>query len=109
MCRVTNHQTRLPRATSSLALNASRDGASTNSLGNLFQCVSKAKMYFSALKDWGRPRGDAGGWGPQRAWGSPIQEGTPEWKGVVLLASPVFADCSVIGLNHQGNFCVPED
>ena len=38
MCRVTNHQTRLPRATSSLALNASRDGASTTSLGNLFQC-----------------------------------------------------------------------
>ena len=38
MCRVTNHQTRLPRATSSLALNASRDGASTASLGNLFQC-----------------------------------------------------------------------
>jgi len=33
MCRVTNHQTRLPRATSSLALNASRDGASTASLG----------------------------------------------------------------------------
>ena len=40
MCRVTNHQTRLPRATSSLALNASRDGASTTSLGNLFQCVT---------------------------------------------------------------------
>ena len=40
MCRVTNHQTRLPRATSSLALNASRDGASTASLGNLFQCVT---------------------------------------------------------------------
>ena len=39
MCRVGNHQTRLPRATSSLALNASRDGASTPSLGNLFQCV----------------------------------------------------------------------
>jgi len=35
-----NHQTRLPRATSSLALNASRDGASTTSLGNLFQCVT---------------------------------------------------------------------
>ena len=29
MCRVTSHRTRLPRATSSLALNASRDGAST--------------------------------------------------------------------------------
>jgi len=28
MCRVANHQTGLPRATSSLALNASRDGAS---------------------------------------------------------------------------------
>jgi len=27
MCRVTNHQTRPPRATSSLALNASRDGS----------------------------------------------------------------------------------
>jgi len=40
MCRVANHQTRLPRATSSLALNASRDGASTTSLGNLFQCVT---------------------------------------------------------------------
>ena len=40
LCRVTNHQTRLPRATSSLALNASRDGASTTSLGNLFQCVT---------------------------------------------------------------------
>jgi len=35
MCRVINHQTRLPRATSSLALKASRDGASTTSLGNL--------------------------------------------------------------------------
>ena len=31
VCRVTNHQTRLPRATSSLALNACRDGASTTS------------------------------------------------------------------------------
>jgi len=31
---------RLLRATSSLALNASRDGASTASLGNLFQCVT---------------------------------------------------------------------
>jgi len=38
MCRVANQQTRLPRATSSLALNACRDGASTASLGNLFQC-----------------------------------------------------------------------
>jgi len=36
MCRVTNQQTRLPRATSSLALNASTDVASTASLGNLF-------------------------------------------------------------------------
>jgi len=40
MRRVANHQTRLPRATSSLALNASRDGASTTSLGNLFQCIT---------------------------------------------------------------------
>jgi len=39
MCRVANHQTRLPRTTSSLALNACRDGASTASLGNLFWCI----------------------------------------------------------------------
>jgi len=40
MCRVANHQTRLPRATANLALSASRDGASTSYLGNLFQCVN---------------------------------------------------------------------
>ena len=40
MGRVASHYTRLPRATSSLALNASRDGASSTSLGNLFQCVT---------------------------------------------------------------------
>ena len=39
-CRVANQQTRLPRATSSLALNASRDGASTTSLDNLFLCFT---------------------------------------------------------------------
>ena len=44
MCRVTNHQTRLPRAASSLALNASRDGASTTSFGNLFQCVTTLRV-----------------------------------------------------------------
>jgi len=32
MCRVANQQARLPRATSSLALNASRDGASCQPL-----------------------------------------------------------------------------
>ena len=36
MCRVANHQTKLP----SRALNASRDGASTTSLGKLLQCVT---------------------------------------------------------------------
>ena len=40
MCRFANHQIRLPRATSSLALNASSNGASTTFLGNLFQCVT---------------------------------------------------------------------
>ena len=40
MCRVANRQPGLPRAPSSLALNASRDGASTTSLGNLFQCIT---------------------------------------------------------------------
>jgi len=36
MCRVANQQPRLPRATSSLALSACRDGASTASLDKLF-------------------------------------------------------------------------
>ena len=44
MCRVANQQPRLPRATSSLALNACRDGASTASLGNLFSVPWWAKL-----------------------------------------------------------------
>jgi len=42
MCRVANQQPRLPRATSSLAFNACRDGASTASLGNLFSASPPA-------------------------------------------------------------------
>ena len=49
MCRVTNHQTRLPRATSSLALNASRNGTSTTSLGNMFQCVTTMIVFWSTV------------------------------------------------------------
>jgi len=49
MCRAANHQTRLPRATSSLDLNASRDGASATSLGNLFQGVATCLHIFSRL------------------------------------------------------------
>jgi len=59
MCRVANQQTRLPRATSSLALNASRDGASTASLGNLFSasppCAPTARPQDAAL---GAPEAD---------------------------------------------------
>ena len=40
VCRVANQQPRLPRATSSLALNACRDGAPTASLGSLFSASS---------------------------------------------------------------------
>jgi len=39
MCRVANQQPRLPRATSSLALNACRDGASTASLDKVHCCI----------------------------------------------------------------------
>ena len=41
MCRVVNQQTRLPRATSSLALNASRDGASTTSVSVVQDIAAK--------------------------------------------------------------------
>ena len=47
--QVANQQPRLPRATSSLALNACRDGASTASLGNLFQCE---QSYHCACPSW---------------------------------------------------------
>ena len=40
MGRDTSHQNRLLKALSSLASNTCRDGASTASLGNLFQCLS---------------------------------------------------------------------
>ena len=50
MCRVANQQTRLLRATSSLALNASRDGASTISLGNLFH--SSFLLFFPLIHLW---------------------------------------------------------
>ena len=52
MCRVANHQTGLPRATSSLALNACRDGASTASLGNLFHLVVGCWSQGSMLWLW---------------------------------------------------------
>lgn len=38
--RDTSHYIRLPGASSSLALNAPRDGASTDFLGSLFQCLA---------------------------------------------------------------------
>jgi len=40
MGRDTFHQTRLLKAPSSLALNTSREGAATASLGNLCQCLT---------------------------------------------------------------------
>jgi len=47
MCRVTNHQTRLPRATSSLALNAFRDRASTASNNTLHHTGYKAFLHLT--------------------------------------------------------------
>ena len=50
-CYVQGHQPldQVARATSSLALNASMDGASTTSLGNLFQCVTVRDYSFISL------------------------------------------------------------
>jgi len=53
MCRVANHQTRLPRATFSLALNASSDGASTTSLGNQLIRYVYSKDH-ELLISWGK-------------------------------------------------------
>ena len=44
MGRDTFHFTRLLKASSNLALNTSREGASTTSLGNLFQCLTILKV-----------------------------------------------------------------
>ena len=54
MCRVANQQPRLPRATSSLALNACRDGASTASLGRQFQCITTLSEKKCFLTHWNR-------------------------------------------------------
>ena len=50
MCRVTNHYTRLPRATSNLALNASRDGlcAHPHHICNLHTVKEKLDGYQSS-------------------------------------------------------------
>jgi len=47
--RDTSLYTRLLKAPSSLALNASRVGASTSSLGNLFQCLTTLTVRISFL------------------------------------------------------------
>jgi len=59
-CRVANQQPRLPRATSSLALNASRNGAPTASLGNLFP----VHAFFKKLVGTARAQEIFGGTGP---------------------------------------------
>ena len=46
------HQTRLPRATSRLALNASRDEASTTSLGNQRNSRGARSLLFYTIKHW---------------------------------------------------------
>lgn len=45
MCRDSSHKTRLLKTLSSLALNAVRVGASTTSLGNLFQYLTKFHLF----------------------------------------------------------------
>ena len=50
MCRVANQQPRLPRATSSLALNACRDGASTASFSGLPTGTDKAAVIYPCSK-----------------------------------------------------------
>ena len=55
MCRVANHKTRLPRATSSLTLSASRDGASTTSFSKnikLRSLIFKLALYEQAVSRW---------------------------------------------------------
>ena len=54
--RDANHHTRLLTAPSSPALNASREGASTASLGNLFQCLTTLTvMHFSLIFSLNQP------------------------------------------------------
>jgi len=62
------NQTRLLRALSNLALNVSRDGASTASLGNLFQCFTTliVKKFF-LISSLSSLLGDPGLWGAVQA------------------------------------------
>jgi len=49
MGKDTFHYTRLLKAPSNLALNTSMEGASTASLGNLFQCLVKGKAVYKLI------------------------------------------------------------
>jgi len=56
MGRDTSHETRLLKAPSNLALNTAREGASTDSLGNFFQCLTSLKVKnFSLLSNLNLP------------------------------------------------------
>jgi len=49
MCRVANQQTRLPRATSSLAFSASRNGASTPPWATCFSSTRHPPVFLTAI------------------------------------------------------------
>jgi len=68
------NSTRLLRAPSSLALNVSGDGASTTSLGYLFQCFPTL-----SIKNAGAQRQDKGQWAQPEA-----EEVPPEHKEELL-------------------------
>ena len=55
MCRIANHQTRLPKATSSLALNASRDVASTTMHVGRHELSRAAFVVAEMLSQQGQP------------------------------------------------------
>ena len=85
MCRVANHQTGLPRATSSLALNASRDGASTTSLGNLFQCITTLWVKkFLLISNWNLPCISLKPFPLVLSLSTHVNSHIPSWYGTIL-------------------------
>ena len=108
MCRVTNHQTRLPRATSSLALNGSRDGANAVRDGTN---ISRRHPLFSKCEQLAGQQAEKKqrsrlekGWTVSSCWAKTFDAGRDDAVAQILLWDRVLQSCSQHGTLEQG-FC----
>jgi len=107
MCRVANQQPRLPRATSSLAWNACRDGASTPPWATCSVRHRPVGDNRPPERGWDPPTPPPGGPSPQfAATCSPQSAGLPPGSPLALRCSPRRSDADpVLSLQLQELVC----